>query len=252
MKKIGILDSGIGGLTLLKELMDARLNAEYFYISDSDNVPYGGKEQSFMLTQVRAMTHKLIEKKVDVIVIACNTLTAETIDKLRAEISIPIVGIEPYINYLNQNIQTTSKFALILTQATFKSVRFQTLLIEKDPLSKVDIYPLENLALYIESLKDKDFCDVEKSIQQELMGIKDKGYTHLILGCTHYPLIRKYLKDYLKIEVVDPALAVKKHLVNIIGIDNRPDFDDRFQYNSHNTDEWKITSFLKLPFLTQF
>ena len=80
MKKIGVIDSGIGGLTILKDLMSKRLDAEFWYISDEENVPYGGKSQDFMFKQMTVMTSRLIEKGVDGILIACNTATSETID----------------------------------------------------------------------------------------------------------------------------------------------------------------------------
>lgn len=249
MKKIGLIDSGIGGLTLLKELMDHKVHAEYLYISDSKNVPYGERSQAFMLNQVRDMSLKLIAKKVEVIILACNTLTAETIDTLRLELAVPIVGLEPYINYLNQDFAIDSKMALILTEATFKSTRFQTLLIDKDPEHKIDIYPLKKLAMILESLTIKDFESIRVEVERELMQVEGRGYTHLILGCTHYPIIKNFLESYLDLIVVDSAAAVRNHVMNSVEFITTDKYHDTFLYNSDNSETWLSSKLSELKFL---
>jgi len=171
MKKIGILDSGIGGLSLLNEILSQNFLAEYYYISDNENMPYGNKSQDFMLKRIRVLVQKLLDKNVEAIIIACNTATAETIDKLRVEFDLPFFGIEPYINYLNHSHD--ENLALILTEATYNSKRFQLLTQKLDSNNKVKIFPLKNLALTIEKLKEVPFSEIEKDVYKELSFIKN-------------------------------------------------------------------------------
>jgi glutamate racemase len=216
MKKIGILDSGIGGFSILKDLIDSNLDAKYFYISDNENVPYGEKTQGFIISRLRLMVKSLIRIHVDAVVIACNTATVETIDQLRSEFDIKFIGIEPYINYLNHS--DSKKLALILTNSTFKSKRFSYLKQTHDPDAKVDIYPLKNLALIIEKLLTTPFESIKGDIDRELSEIDFSKYDNLILGCTHYPLIKGYIENNFNIKTIDPNKSVIKHLCNELSL----------------------------------
>lgn len=248
MKKIGIIDSGVGGLSLLKLLINQKYSSTYYYLSDEKNVPYGGRAQSFMLERVRLMVAKLLSEKVDAIVLACNTLTAETIDILRSENKIPLFGIEPYINYLNKNDSKNSKCALILTEATFKSKRFQTLVSEKDKNHLIDIYPLKNLALLVESLKIENTKKIRESILEELLPLKDKGYTHLILGCTHYPIIWKTIESFLNLKTIDPSSNVISHMEKKLSLEHDLGISNKFYYNPDLSDHFQEVSMDQFKF----
>jgi len=247
-KTIGILDSGIGGLTLLKELIESNFDSDYYYISDSENVPYGGKTQDFMLERISTMVQKLLDKDVEAIVIACNTATAETIDKLRQMFEIPFFGIEPYINYLNTaQSQESDNYALILTTATYQSKRFKELQLKCDPTSKITVYPLKNLAMQIEQFS---FHVSYGPIAEELMAIKDKGHTHLILGCTHYPIIANYLSEHLSLKTINPASRVVSHIAkNLNLIKSSKKCSSIFHYNFNNSDDWDKKSLSDFSFL---
>lgn len=250
MKKIGIIDSGIGGLSLLHQMIEQSLNADYFYISDTHNVPYGEKPQSFMLKQMIEMSHKLLSKNVDAIFIACNTATVSTIDELRKSFEIPYIGIEPYINYLNHE-PSSGKMAIILTPATARSDRFQKLVSQYDPSAKVDIHTPPNLALLIESLQFKNFKDIKNEIDKELKPLKTKGYEKLILGCTHYPILKNYIENELSLKTIDPAIKVIEQIKRILEITNSNKINQEFWANFDNSTSWhkyKIDdfNFLKL------
>ncbi len=215
MKKIGFIDSGIGGFSLLQEIFEHKVELEAFYICDRENVPYGGKEQDFMLKRTRVMVERLIDKKVDAILLACNTLTVETINALRKEYPIPFIGIEPYVKYPLIDEDLNHKYGLILTPATFSSQRFQFLKSEFDKENKVVAIPLPNLALNIESAFKNSDPSVWYGIKNELNEIKHHRFSKLILGCTHYPLITEIIEKELDLECIDPHKNVIKQLVKV-------------------------------------
>jgi glutamate racemase len=243
MKKIGIIDSGIGGLTLLREFIHSAYSAEYFYISDESNVPYGGKTQQFMYERTQLMVEKLMAKNVETIVLACNTLTAETIDKLRSNYSIKFIGIEPYINYQNKVESIgAKKLGLILTPATYASNRFKELQTKFDPDGKIVVLPLENLALLIEKLKYDSSEKIYLDLKNELKPLKELDLSHLILGCTHYPIIKELIERELNVIAVDPNKQVSQHLSNLLGLSKSKYPVEKFNYNFDLSDVWQYTS----------
>lgn len=248
MKKIGLIDSGIGGLTLLRELIHHKIEAEYLYLSDTHNVPYGEKPQSFLLEKMTIMSEKLITKNVDAIVIACNTATAETIDDLRMKFDIPFIGIEPYINYLNHT-EAIEKTALILTPATARSQRFINLKGKYDPSGSIDIIILDRLALIIEKLMNYEFKELEPQIYNEISPLMNKGYKKLILGCTHYPIIKHYLEEKLKLETVDPSINVINHIKNQFKLEAQGVNPPIFYANFDNSDQWQDYRLSNFKFL---
>ena len=250
MKKLGIIDSGIGGLTLLKQLIKSNFDAEFWYISDENNVPYGEKSQVFMLSQMREMTKKLITQDVEGILIACNTATSETIDDLRSEFSLNFVGIEPYLNYINkEDVNPEKNIALILTQATFRSERFKKLKSEKDPNGIIDIYPQKNLAILIESLKSENFNSIKDEVLEELKFLKNKRYDHVILGCTHYPIISNFIETTYNTSTVDPAQNVANRFAQVLGLSEGKNKNNYFRYNPNNSNTWKTIHIEELSFL---
>lgn len=247
--KIGIIDSGIGGLTILNKLLSLNLNAEFYYISDERNVPYGNKSQQFMLDNMTTMSEKLISKGVEGILIACNTATAETIDKLRQSYSTTYVGIEPYLNYINKLSNHNDKVGLILTEATYNSERFKVLLEKLDPRQSIDIFPLKNLAKIIEKIKYRPFRELQNKIDNEIMLLKENKLTKIILGCTHYPIIASYLEKELDVKTIDPSDYVINQLVQKLSLKATNSFSQDFLYNYDNSELWKRTNINDLPFI---
>ena len=247
MKTLGIIDSGIGGLTFVQELKRLHLNVKIFYVCDSKNVPYGTKSQEFMYRQTLQMVQALLLKKVDAIFLACNTLTARTIDRLRLQLKIPVIGIEPYLRYIEE-LPLEAKGALILTPATFASERFQKLRDLHDPMRKIDVFPLPRLALLIESLKENDLGPIKMEIAQEVSMLQNKGYTHLILGCTHYPLISAYLENLLHLKTVDPTPSVLARIIDLLEL-SETGGEEGFSYSEDCGDHWNLKYIRDFAFL---
>lgn len=206
--KIGMFDSGIGGLTVLKEFIKRYPNNHYIYYGDTKNLPYGTKEKEELLKLVKPIISFFTKQKVDFIIIACGTISANCFFELKKMTTIPIYDIiTPTINYLNHN--NYKSLAIFATNRTIDSHIFKDKLIAKDVL---EIKTPEFVPM-IENNK-LDFSIIKNYCSQVL------NYDILILGCTHYPLLINELKKYLSIPILNMAIP----LLNSIEISNDTNF----------------------------
>lgn len=261
--KIGVFDSGIGGFSVLGELFKALPEATYFYISDDANAPYGPKSDEFITERSFAITEELLKQGVQLIVIACNTATAASIDKLREKFkSVPFVGVEPYLNAYYKMPEGLSedqkKMMVLTTESTGKSERFKRLKERLDPKSQIDHFSLKNLARLIEEYYYSDNTSsiaekFQKDFEDEMRFLKDKKYSFAILGCTHYPLVRDRLECFLNLKTISPDAHVAQRVVNLIlGEDERQKKKgaENFHFFSSKNNQWilKKRSSLYGPF----
>ncbi len=204
--KIGLFDSGIGGFSILKSLIETMPFADYLYVSDNAHAPYGPKSDEFITERAVEISQLLIDQKVDLIVVACNTATAASIDYLRNHFKdISFVGVEPYLNAYYK-LPENKKVAVLTTVSTGKSERFKRLKERLDPNGEIVQIPLENLAFNIEKFYAKNMSrdQLIEKINHELIPFQKK-FTHVILGCTHYPLVKKTLENVLMTECISPC-----------------------------------------------
>lgn len=190
--KIGMFDSGIGGLTVLKELRKILPNENYIYYADSKNNPYGEKSDSELMAIVTNIVDYLISKEVKIIVIACNTATTRCINRLRKMYPDMIfVGTEPAIKVAcDKNYKNTLVMA---TPGTIKSERTHELVkLNKKRDQKITLLSCKGLADAIES-GNKD--NVNKVLHKLLDKYVDEDIDSIVLGCTHYPHAKKNIKE---------------------------------------------------------
>lgn len=206
--KIGMFDSGIGGLTVLKEFIKKYPNNHYIYYGDTKNLPYGTKEKEELLKLVKPIISFFTKQKVDFIIIACGTISANCFSELKKMTTIPIYDIiTPTINYLNHN--NYKSLAIFATNRTIDSHIFKDKLIAKDVLE----------------IKTPEFVPMIENNKLDLSIIKNYclqvlNHDILILGCTHYPLLINELKKYLSIPILNMAIP----LLNSIEISNDTNF----------------------------
>ena len=181
--KIGIFDSGIGGLTVLAELIKKYPNNKYYYFGDNINAPYGTKSKEELLKLSNKIINFLNKKDVDLIIVACGTISSNVFDKLPKDTKIYDV-ISPTIDYINNS--NYENIGLIGTNMTIKSKTF-----EKRINKKIIARSCNDFVPYIEN--EQSLTDI---IPKYMNIFKDKVDV-LILGCTHYPIIEKELNDYL-------------------------------------------------------
>lgn len=204
-RKIGVFDSGLGGLSILKELLKVLPNENYLFYEDSINNPYGEKNDDELFLITSKIVEYLINNDCKIIVIACNTATTSCMKKLREKYKNTIfVGTVPAIKMSHDaNMKNT---LLLATNYTIKSERVKELLNEYKACNQ-NIYVVsgENLANLIE-LGNKD--DIYNLLDKLLLPYKNK-IDSIILGCTHYPLVKDIIKKILpNVEVFEGSLGV--------------------------------------------
>lgn len=211
---IAIFDSGIGGLTIADSIEKYLPNEKLIYVADNKFAPYGEKSVEFIQHRVNEIADYFISENVKAIVIACNTATVNAIDQLRTRINIPVIGVEPAIKpAAKQSIN--KKVGILVTLATSKNQRFLNLVSQHKNGAEVFIQPCAGLVEAIESC-EPEAESTKQLLTSYLLPLKEKHIDTLVLGCTHYPMLEKQIKEIIgkEITLIDTALPVTKQLKN--------------------------------------
>ena len=188
--KVGLFDSGIGGLTVLKKLIDKYPNNEYIYYGDTKNIPYGDKTINELKMLASNNIDFLLKKEVDMIIIACGTVSSNLTDYLKNKYNIKIVDIiSPTINYINNN--SYKNIGVIATNSTINSKVFST-----NIKKEVTEIACPNFVPFIEK---NNITEVKKYFDEYLLPLKKCDL--IVLGCTHYPIIKEEINEYFNNEI---------------------------------------------------
>ncbi|MBU3608887.1 glutamate racemase [Polynucleobacter nymphae] len=228
MALIGVFDSGVGGLSILDEALRQLPQHDYIYLADSANAPYGEKSSNWIAARSLALCKHLTTQGCDAIVIACNTATAEAIAQIRAELSIPIIGVEPGIKPAAMQSQN-GIVGVLATEATLKSDKFNALLATLPDQCRFIKQAGAGLVPLIEAGK-ADSEETLDLLSKHLEPILDAGSDTLVLGCTHYPFLRKSIRKLLgdTITLIDTSDAVVRQLKRQLeALDHRFDSGER-------------------------
>ena len=193
--RVGIFDSGIGGLTVLHTLLNKYPNNEYIYYGDTLNLPYGNKTKEQLIKLSDKDVQFLISKNVDIIIIACGTVSSNCLDYLKNKYNIPIYDIiSPTIDYLNKS--NYQNIGIIATNRTIDSHIF------KNNINK-NIYEINTPEL-VPIIENNNLDNLDNILDIYLKEYKNK-IDILVLGCTHYPIISNYIDKYLnnKVKLLD-------------------------------------------------
>ncbi|MCP1675036.1 glutamate racemase [Natronocella acetinitrilica] len=209
---IGLFDSGLGGLSVLREVR-ALLPAEsLLYVADSAYAPYGSRSAAEVLARSRWLTAQLVESGAKAVVIACNTATAVAADALRAEFPIPVIAMEPAIKPAAAATRN-GVIGVLATEGTLASVRFAALLDRYADGLEVITQPCPGL---VEAIERNQFDDqrIGALLDRYLAPLQAAGADTIILGCTHYPFLRQQIAARLAPEIVliDTGAAVARQL----------------------------------------
>lgn len=202
---IGVFDSGVGGLTILTEIHERLPGESLIYFADQAYNPYGNLSEATIVERSEWIIRFLIKQGATMIVIACNTATASAIDSMRQRFSLPIVGVEPGIKPAALNSQTR-KIGILATENTVASNRYLALMQRFVPEVEVISQPCRGLADAIE-IADSN---IPALLDQYVQPLLDQQIDHLVLGCTHYPLVTEQLAPMVEPDVtlVDTSEAV--------------------------------------------
>lgn len=218
-RPIGLLDSGVGGLTVAKEIFDKLENEQIIYYGDTLHLPYGPKD----LDDVRKYVNKIVkylaeERKVKAVVLACNTATSAALKFLKKEFSLPVFGMIDSAARKAVEISKKKKIGVIGTQGTISSMAYQNAVRFYDTVQEVYAEPCP---LFVEMVEKGEFTgrEIEKTAERYLQDLIKNDIDVLILGCTHYPYLVPVLKKIVgnKIKLINPAYEmagdVKKFLI---------------------------------------
>ena len=209
---IGIFDSGIGGLSILEQISYLLPNENLIYVGDTAFLPYGTKSRDLIQDRAHKICSYLLSKHCKAIVVACNTATSVAIQKLRANFSVPIIGIEPAVKPATQ--QTRSRvIGILATEGTLEGEKFATLKQRFGNDITILHQPCTGLVEMIEAgdLNDKKLHELLKIFVLPLL---ECGADTLVLGCTHFPLIKPLIAYYAgpKVTILDPSIPVANEL----------------------------------------
>ncbi len=193
MKRIGVFDSGIGGLTVLEELRKVLPNEDFLFYADSFNNPYGEKSDEELFKITSNIVDYLINKDCKIIVVACNTATTRCIKYLRDKYKdIAFIGTEPAIKVACD--RDFKNILVMATPATISSERTSILVNDnKKEYENIYLVPCEGLANAIET---DNFLKQDKIVGDIYYEYKDKNIDAIVLGCTHYPHIKELINKY--------------------------------------------------------
>lgn len=212
---IGVFDSGIGGLTVLKEIRKVLPNEKIFYFGDTARVPYGEKTKELITRYSKEIVEFLLDKEVSAIVVACNTATALALEELRKTFKIPIIGVIKAGAKTAINTTKSGNIGVIGTKATVNSKRYEE---EIKKLSENVKVVAKACPLFVPAVEEGilDGKLVDQIIKTYLDDF-EKEIDTLILGCTHYPLLKSAIgKIYTNLNIVDPARETALDLKEIL------------------------------------
>ena len=210
---IGVFDSGVGGLSILDEALQQLPHHNYIYFADSANAPYGDKPPHWIAERSLQICRYLMEQDCSAIVVACNTATAEAIATIRSTLDIPIIGVEPGIKPAAMQSQN-GIVGVLATEATLNSDKFNALLAtlpEHCQFIKqagAGLVPLIEAGLI-------ETPEMQALLRSHLKPIQDQGADTLVLGCTHYPFLKKMIRAVVgdSMTLIDTSDAVVRQLL---------------------------------------
>ncbi|KAB0650527.1 glutamate racemase [Burkholderia diffusa] len=213
---VGIFDSGLGGLSVLRAAR-AHLPGEWFvYVADSHHAPYGPRDEAFITERTLAIGEWLAREGAKALVIACNTATARAIAAIRERLSIPLVGVEPGIKPAAA-LSATGVAGVLATQSTLNSPRFQALLDRYGAGRRFICQPGHGLVEAIER-GDTNSAALRALLERYLQPMLDDGADTLVLGCTHYPFFTETIRDLVgdRLTIVDTSDAIARQLTRVL------------------------------------
>ena len=220
---IGVFDSGVGGLSVLRAIRAALPEENLVYVADSGHAPYGDKSEAHIIERTLTVGNWLAVSGVKSITVACNTATVIAIRHLREQTHMPVVAIEPAIKPA-ANTTRTGVVGVLATTQTLQSESVARLCLEHGEGKRI---LLQACPGWVEAVEEADLHSpqTEALLRQFVVPLMDQGVDTLVLGCTHYPFLRNTLQRIVGDDVVliDPAVAVATELTRRLGNDRRMD-----------------------------
>ncbi len=215
-RPIGVFDSGLGGLSVVREIQRHLPGESIVYIADSAYCPYGGRPLEEIQDRSFIVARELIDRGAKIIVVACNTASGAAIDQLRTSISLPIVGLEPAVKPAAATTEI-GRIAVLATPATLKTERFDRLIDNHGSSVEVLKIPCPGFVELVEAgeLSGPHALEVVRNaLEPALQSRVDR----VVLGCTHYPFLRHLVEEVLgdQVQILDSGAAVARQVERIL------------------------------------
>lgn len=204
--RVGIFDSGVGGLTVLKDCLKDTCGVTYFYFGDNCNAPYGSRTEEEIEELAKRGLETLARHKIDAAVLACNTASAVCLEKMRKEFPFPIVGMEPAVS------PAARKFRRILVLCTPRTAESERLkkLVARHPACDITVYAARDLAGAIEG------CLLRREPLELSKHLPKGSWDAVVLGCTHYSFYRDEIASFYGAKVFDGGEGTAARLCDLI------------------------------------
>ncbi len=241
--RIGVFDSGLGGLTVVQAMTQVIKGAQIFYVADTKNAPYGEKTPEQILQYSLDITEYLLKThQIDALILACNTATSSAIKHLR-EIypSLIIIGTEPGIKPAIERT-TTGKIGVLATPATLQGDKYKQLTQTLSLQKSVDIYEQACHGLVQQIEKGEiESAETINLLEKWLIPMRENNVDTIVLGCTHYPLVSKSIENIMNcnVSLIHTGEAISKHLLTL-GTQKGHLNEGDLQVHIHTTGEIQI------------
>ena len=214
---IGLFDSGVGGISIWKEIHKLLPNENTIYLADSKNAPYGQKSKDEIIGLCEKNTEFLLNHNCKMVVVACNTATTNAIQELRQKYDIPFIGIEPALKPAATQSKTQT-IGILATEGTLNSELFHKAVSQYQNIKIIEQIG-HGLVPLIES-GDLNSSDIKDLLVQYLVPMVDANIDYLVLGCSHYPFLIPEIKKIVpsSIQIIDSGEAVAKQTVAILNL----------------------------------
>ncbi|QSA97300.1 glutamate racemase [Methylococcus sp. EFPC2] len=221
-RTIGVFDSGVGGLSVLKAIRLGHPTVNFIYIADSGNAPYGGRPAEFIERRASQIADALVEGGAEIIVVACNTATAVAVEKLRSQLSIPVVAMEPAIKPA-VGYTRTGVIGVLATERTLESMAVKRLCREYGQGVNVLLQPCPGLVEMVE--RGELSTEPTRAYLRNLINpLIAQGADTLVLGCTHYVFLEPEIRKIAGpgVEIVESSEAVARQVIRHLGSERAP------------------------------
>ena len=232
--KIGLIDSGIGGLSVLHEASHQLPGQEYLFFADVLHVPYGEKTPEQIVGYMIENAQFLIEKGAQALVVACNTATSVAIKELRSRFDIPILGMEPAVKPAVEETEK-KRIMVIATPVTIREDKLKSLLHRVDEEHRVDLLAMPRLVEFAER-EQFDGPEVEAYIKEQFGTFDKSDYCALVLGCTHFNYFKPAFRDYFgeNTLLIDGNHGTVRHLADVLDLKTSQQHTEVFFDTYHN------------------
>ena len=209
---IGVFDSGVGGLSVLRDIRKELWREDLLYVADSSHAPYGDKPAEFIEARALSIAEFLLAQPVKAIVVACNTATSAAVAQLRARFAVPIIAMEPAVKPAVQKTRS-GVVGVLATRRTVASENFLSLLERFGAGVEILVQACPGL---VEQVEGGDFSG-EKTrglVEQYVFPLLERGADTIVLGCTHYPFLQALIQATAGpgVAIIDPGEAIAREL----------------------------------------